>query len=81
MRMRGMGSMTSRLRNFSESKTAKRGDRLEAVSGREACGAGPLLSAILESEPAEVQALFRKQMDRLCRLRRKSSALRQFFRP
>jgi hypothetical protein len=57
--------MTSRLRIFLESKTAKRGDRLEAVSSREACGAGPLLSATfsLEGEPAEAQALFRKQMD------------------
>ena len=60
---------------FLESKTAKRGDRLEAVSSREACGAGPLLSATLESEPAEARALFRKQMDRLCRLGRKSPAL------
>jgi hypothetical protein len=64
---------------FLESKTAKRGDRLEAVSSRKACGAGPLLSATLESEPAEVRALFRKQMDRLCWLGRKSSALRQHW--
>jgi hypothetical protein len=69
---------------FPESKTAKRGDRLEAVSGREACGAGPLLSASFlfkESEPAEARALFRKQSDRPCRLRRKPSALRHFFFP
>ena len=75
-----LGSMTSRLRHcFLESKTAKRGDRLEAVSSCEACGAGPLLSATLESEPAEARALFRKQMDRLCRLGRKSSALRRYW--
>jgi hypothetical protein len=37
-------------RRLSESKTAKRGDRLEAVSGHEACGAGPLLSAIFLGE-------------------------------
>ena len=72
--------MTSRLSQISESKTAKRGDRLEAGSGRQACGAGPLLSATsLESESAEVRTLFRKQVDRPCRLRRESSALRQLF--
>jgi hypothetical protein len=44
--------MTSRLRQlFGESKTAKRGDRLEAVSSRKACGAGPLLSATLATLP------------------------------
>jgi len=37
--------------------------------------------SLLESESAEVRTLFRNQTDRLCRLRRKSSALRQYFRP
>lgn len=79
-----LGSVTSGLRfNFSflESKAAKRGGRLEAGSGREACGAGPLLSAIFpgESEPAEARALFRTQTDRPCRLGCKTSALRIFF--
>ena len=35
---------------------------------------------LLGSESAEVRTLFRKQLDRHCRLRRKTSALRQFPR-